>query len=108
MIDWTRVGELRADLGESFDDIVEVFLQEMEEGVARLDPAADARALAADLHFLKGAALNLGFLAFGTLCAEGEKRASGGDASGVDLAAVRALYEESRVDFLAGLAHRAA
>lgn len=108
MIDWTQVDELRADMGDSFAEVVEVFLQEVEEGVARLQPDAGPANLAADLHFLKGAALNLGFSAFAGLCAAGEQAANDGVAAGIDLDALRRTYEESRELFLAGLSRRAA
>lgn len=108
MIDWDQVDELRADMGEGFDEVVEVFLQEVEGGLERLDPAAGAAAVAAEMHFLKGAALNLGFRAFARLCAEGEASANAGKVAGEDLDAVRSAYTESREAFMAGLSRRAA
>ncbi|WP_068298811.1 Hpt domain-containing protein [Pararhodobacter sp. CCB-MM2] len=108
MIDWSHVAELRSDMGEAFDEVVEVFLQEVEEGLARLDPAGPAEDLAADLHFLKGAALNLGFREFAALCAQSETQANNGEAAKVDLPAVRRSYENSRVAFIDGLPKLAA
>ena len=108
MIDWTHVAELRSDMGESFDEVVAVFLDEVEEGIARLDSGSDGEVLAADLHFLKGAALNLGFRQFAGLCASSENQASSGHADEVDLDAVRASYAASRVAFLEGLPKLAA
>ncbi|GAB4268502.1 MAG: Hpt domain-containing protein [Pararhodobacter sp.] len=108
MIDWAHVRSLKADMGEAFDEVVEVFMQEVEEALARLDASTDAPAKAAEMHFLKGAALNLGFSTFAALCAEGEQRASAGDGGAVDAAAVRALYADSRAAFLDGLHKRAA
>ena len=108
MIDWEQVDELRTDMGDSFDEIVEVFLGEVEDALARLDPAVGAAGLAADLHFLKGAALNLGFRAFAKLCAEGEGKANAGIVAPGNLDAVRSSYRESREAFLTGLSRRAA
>jgi len=108
MIDWTQVDGLRADMGDSFDEVVEVFLQEVSDGMRGLDSAEDSQALAAQLHFLKGAALNLGFSAFAALCATAEADAAAGHPDRVDLDAVRLCYAESREAFLAGLARRAA
>ncbi|MCB1389562.1 MAG: Hpt domain-containing protein [Rhodobacteraceae bacterium] len=108
MIDWMQVDELRADMGEDFAEVVQVFLQEVQEAMDRLDPRADAAALAADLHFLKGAALNLGFRNFAALCAMAEDRANAGQTDGFDLDAIAASYASSRTAFLDGLARRAA
>lgn len=107
MIDWEQVSAMRADLGDGFAELVEVFLDEMDGALARLDPAAPPDRMAADMHFLKGSALNLGFATFAALCAAGEARAERGGT--VDLAPVRASYADSRIVFLAGLkANRAA
>lgn len=77
MINWVRVAELYSDFGEEgFAEIVEVFLAEVGEGLDRLAAASDASALRADFHFLKGAALNLGFDEIAALCTEGESLAA--------------------------------
>lgn len=102
MIDWDRVKELRAEIGaEDFDEVVDLFLEEADEVLARLSLEAGAKALAADLHFLKGAALNLGFAALSSLCQDGERRASAGELS-VDLSAVRSTYLACRDAFERG------
>jgi histidine phosphotransfer protein HptB len=99
MIDWDRVKELRGEIGaEDFDEVVALFLEEADECIARLSAEAGAAALSADLHFLKGAALNLGFAALSTLCQDGERRAGAGDLS-VDLEAVRAAYLGCKAEF---------
>lgn len=106
MIDWSQLDALRAELGASFDELVEVFLEEMDTALARLDGAAPPAQMAMDLHFLKGSALNLGFAEFARLCAAGEATAANGGR--VDPQPVRAAYAESRRAFLAGLAERRA
>ena len=102
MIDWDRVRELRSEIGpDDFDEVVSLFLEEADEAIARLSLDGGAKALAADLHFLKGAALNLGFDTLSALCQDGERRAGVGDLS-VDLAAVKEAYADCRSDFEIG------
>jgi HPt (histidine-containing phosphotransfer) domain-containing protein len=104
MIDWDRVKELRSEIGaDDFAEVAAMFLDEADEAVARLAPGLSAKAMEADLHFLKGAALNLGFVALSGLCQEGERRAASGDTA-VDLDAVRNAYRASRSSFESGLA----
>jgi len=104
MIDWTRVEELRAEIGaEDFAEVVEIFLDETDAAMAEI--GGEPAALAAQLHFLKGCALNLGFAAFCAQCAQGETRASNGTPD-VDLAAITMSYTASRAAFLEGLRAR--
>lgn len=104
MIDWDRVRELRSEIGpEDFDEVACLFLEEADEVIARLSADGGAKVLAADLHFLKGAALNLGFATLSILCQDGERRAGAGDLS-VDLQAVRQAYAACRVEFEADAA----
>ena len=103
MIDWDRVKELRAEIGaDDFAEVAAMFLEEADEASARLLPGLPAKAIEADLHFLKGAALNLGFTALSGLCQNGERRAASGDAS-VDLAAVHDCYFASKAAFEGGV-----
>jgi HPt (histidine-containing phosphotransfer) domain-containing protein len=108
MIDWAQVNELRVEMGEAFDELVEAFLQETDEGIGRLDPADGLPDQAASLHFLKGAALNLGFHTFARLCSQGEEAANRGQSPAFDPVALHECYAQSRTEFLAGLARRAA
>lgn len=112
MIDWSKVVELRNDVGaEDFADVVELFLEEVSEAIAGLAPDAGPDApepLAAKLHFLKGSALSLGFRAFSGLCEEGEKLCREGRGSEVDLQAIRDVYDRSRAEFIAQLPQRLA
>ena len=99
MIDWERVNELRGEIGlDDFAEVAAMFLDEADEVIARLASDAGAKVIEADLHFLKGAALNLGFSALSALCQDGERRAAGGDSS-VDLDSVRRTYAESKAAF---------
>ena len=102
MIEWERVNDLRSEIGDDdFAEVVALFLEEAGEVIARISAATGAKALEADLHFLKGAALNLGFADFAALCQDGERRAAAGD-TGVDLNQVGACYHASKQALQAG------
>ena len=104
MIDWSRVNELRRDIGEDgFSDVVEMFLEEVETVLARLSPVTTMAVLAEDMHFLKGCAWNLGFREFGAMCHDAERRAAAG-AMAPDVPAILANYAQSKAAFLDGLA----
>ena len=110
MIDWDRVDELRDEVGEdAFGEVADLFISEVDAAVARLRTAPDPATLERDLHFLKGASLNLGFAEFARQCREGEAKAAAGDPGAVDVAAVVACYDASRAQFLSrgGSANRA-
>ena len=107
LIDWRRVAELRDEIGgDGFEDVVAVFLEEVDEAIARLTGSHGTAELEAALHFLKGSALNLGFASFANLCARGEAQAASGQTGGIDLAAVRDSYARSRAAFTSGLPDR--
>jgi HPt (histidine-containing phosphotransfer) domain-containing protein len=104
MIDWDRVAELRDEIGvESFDEVVDLFLTEADEVILRLRPDADRKALESDCHFLKGAALNLGFKTLAAQCQLREMQAARGQDVD-DLTVVYQIYQESRQALLAGQA----
>ncbi|MDZ4136891.1 MAG: Hpt domain-containing protein [Paracoccaceae bacterium] len=109
MINWTRVSELQAEIGtEDFSEVVTLFLEEADEVTARMRagiPAAD-REIA--LHFLKGSALNLGFIDLAMICQDGEKAAAAGHANLVEMDAVLTAYETAKKYFLAGLKRNSA
>lgn len=110
MIDWDRVATLRHEIGaDSFDEVITLFLEEVDAVVARLQRDGAGPGLGQDLHFLRGGALNLGFSELGVLCQLGEQLVAGGAEARVDLDAILQLYVQSRGSFLAGLdASRAA
>jgi HPt (histidine-containing phosphotransfer) domain-containing protein len=104
MIDWERVDELRDEVGaDDFAEVVELFLEEVDEVIERLRSAPDPASFEAELHFLKGCALNLGFSAFSVLCGNGEKTAAGGHPASIDIAAVVDSFDRSRAEFLSRL-----
>ncbi|MDB5666790.1 MAG: Hpt protein [Cypionkella sp.] len=97
MIEWDRVKELRSEIGnDGFAEVIAMFLEEADEVIGRIGDTVGTEALEADLHFLKGAALNLGFAQFAALCRDGERRASGGDA-GFDLEQICSSYQASKM-----------
>ncbi|KIN62806.1 Hpt protein [Sulfitobacter noctilucicola] len=101
MIDWSRVQELREEVGEEdFEEVVDLFLVEVDSVIDRLKTMADRSTLGSDLHFLKGSALSLGFSAFSKLCHQGERDVSDGQQDEIDLAPVYAVYDASRTKFL--------
>ncbi|WP_372885115.1 Hpt domain-containing protein [Shimia sp.] len=107
MIDWGRVADLREEIGaEDFDEIIDLFLSEVDDAIARLRAGPDPGTLGDDLHFLKGSALNLGFLAFADLCQQGESAAGRGAAETVDVAAILTCFDGSRTAFLDGVGAR--
>jgi histidine phosphotransfer protein HptB len=108
MINWAHVDELRSEMDEAFDEVVAMFLEEAGEVIVRLETAPDPARYQADLHFLKGAALNLGFEHFADLCAEGEAAAAAGQPERVALQKVIESYRASVNELQKGLATRAA
>lgn len=103
MIEWARVNELRSEIGvEDFAEVAAMFLDEANEVVRQISADSGAKALEADLHFLKGAALNLGFSALAALCQDGERRAGSGTTD-VDLHQIKQCYTASKLVFATGL-----
>lgn len=109
MIDWTRVEELRREVGEDdFPEVVEIFLEEVNELFERLPEAAQNGTLAEDLHFLKGSAASLGFVGLSALCETGEQHCALGTTADFCVDRLHSGYESERREFLAGLTPAAA
>lgn len=107
MIDWSRVAELRDEIGEEdFAEVVVLFLDEVEGIITGLDRGGTD--LGAQLHFLRGSALNLGFTALAALCQSGEQAAAAGRAGTVDPGALRDSFARSRDAFVQRLDMRCA
>lgn len=65
LINWTRVHELRAEIGhDGFGEVVAMFLEESDSIIA----GASGALAPEELHFLRGAALNLGFAELAEAC----------------------------------------
>ncbi len=107
MIDWNRINELREEIGiEDFDEIVSLFLEEVEAEIAEITQLRTCVELGEKLHFLKGSALNLGFEGFARLCQQGEDAADRGENEKVDPEKIRQNYFASKTIFLSGLESR--
>ncbi len=103
MIDWTRVEELRDEIGaEDFSEVVELFLSEVEERIELASAKTVPAELAEDLHFLKGSALNLGFSEFAQRCSEGEANAANGLPFD-SIQTIEAAYQSAKGVFLNAL-----
>jgi HPt (histidine-containing phosphotransfer) domain-containing protein len=101
MIDWNRVAELRDEVGaEDFREVVDLFLEEVDEAIARMQSMPDTASLEQDLHFLKGSSLNLGFAAFSALCRDGERAAREGRSEVINMIEIFESYARSRSEFV--------
>ncbi|MFD3188884.1 Hpt domain-containing protein [Sedimentitalea sp. HM32M-2] len=109
MIDWSRVNQLRDEVGaDEFDEVVELFLEEVEDVIATLAQGPDLLQLEQNLHFLKGSALSLGFSVFSNLCQTGERLSSEGHAEAVDVAEIIQAFHASKTVFMTELPQRLA
>lgn len=89
LVDWERVRELRDEIGEDgFTDVVAIFLEESDGVIDHI--AKGGTATDAELHFLRGAALNLGFADLAAHCR-----------NGADLTLVARLYRQSKAALMA-------
>jgi histidine phosphotransfer protein HptB len=104
VIQWARVNELRDEIGaDDFGEVVDLFLEEVEEAIQGLSPDSTADQMEQHLHFLKGSALNLGFRAFSDLCQDGEHKSSKGETGTINLTAIIDGFEKSKILFIAQL-----
>ncbi|WP_170376507.1 Hpt domain-containing protein [Ruegeria atlantica] len=102
MIDWSRVRQLQDEVGANeFEEVVQIFLDEVQENIDRLHQDTDRAEFEQNMHFLKGSALSLGFDRFSKLCQDAERNAAAGKASDVDLPALLAVYDNSKTVFFA-------
>lgn len=101
MIDWSRIDELRAEIGDDdIADVVALFLEEADEVVAGLAGGGLGEAdLAQALHALNGAALNLGLADLAALCAAAEA-----EPGGPALTDIAVTYARSRAALTEALA----
>jgi HPt (histidine-containing phosphotransfer) domain-containing protein len=101
-MNWDRVHELRSEVGDdAFDEVVALFLEETDCMAGRLAARVDPATLGGDLHFMKGAALNLGFDELAAACAAAESALRSAGAGAVDLHALLEAYASSRRELLA-------
>jgi HPt (histidine-containing phosphotransfer) domain-containing protein len=94
VVDWNRLNELRADIGEEdFADVAMLFVAELQETLDRLTPTS---ATSADFHFLRGSAANLGFDALVQACSTAEAACNASTPPDVD--AVRTAFEAAMLE----------
>ena len=101
MISWDRVNELKNEVGEEdFAEVVEIFLEEMDEAMTDLQGGNPAEGLGSAMHFIKGAAMNLGFDELGAICQKYETFAGEGKQDQIDSDRVIACYLRSKEEFV--------
>ncbi|WP_425051001.1 Hpt domain-containing protein [Psychromarinibacter sp. S121] len=104
MIDWTRVEELKAEIGtDEFLEVADLFLEETDEAIVTLPVPAPDTVVRERLHFLKGSALNLGFEVMADLCSRGERLAAAGQSAEIDMGQIVSVYGESKALLLSRL-----
>ncbi len=100
MINTARIQELKDEVGE--DDLIEVielFCEEVEEVLDTLE-TTDPAQMPAQLHFLKGSALNIGLDAVSSLCMEQERHLKSDPNAKADIEGIRAAYTASKAALL--------
>lgn len=98
-MDWTRIDELREEVGdEALEEILEVFISEIDDFLDTLKGRDDNTSLAGDLHFLRGAALNIGFKSLAEACQAGESLIKSGRRDEVDISGIFTKYDECRAN----------
>lgn len=99
VMDWNRLDELRSEVGaDALGEVLALFLEETDDMADRLTGAYDPDTLADDLHFMKGAALNLGFDALADACRAGETALADTGAASVDIAAILDSYATAKAE----------
>lgn len=104
MINWDRVRELQRDIGsEEFDEIVAIFIDEVNETAQNLREGETLQTLEMLLHSLKNSALNLGLSDLSEQCQSAEIAARAGQTDAVNLPMILQLLDHSIEQFKAGL-----
>ncbi|MBD3679756.1 MAG: Hpt domain-containing protein [Rhodobacteraceae bacterium] len=107
MIDWKRIDELRSQVGpDDLPGLLAEFMTEMEQGLAELSLDEPAPKIAANLHFLRGSALNIGLRQLAALCQNYEDAANRGNPPTGAPERLRASYRTAKSALLQGYATR--
>ena len=102
MIDWDRILELQAEVGEeAIVEVIGIFLEEMGEGLDALTGLSDPRDIADKLHFLKGSAQNIGLTVTTDLCQRLEAEIRVDPSVRPDMPALRASLDDARGELTA-------
>jgi HPt (histidine-containing phosphotransfer) domain-containing protein len=100
MIDWERVQELQDEIGpEHMQEVIELFVTEVEEQLAGLNHTLDIVDLGKAIHFLKGCSLNIGFRVVAKLCRQLEEEAAEGTLDLENIQNLEAAFQKSRFSF---------
>lgn len=101
MIDWTRINELKEELGEEdFAEVFTIFLDEVQDSVDSLTATPSGAELESILHSVKGNALTVGFSKLADLASVGEVLA--GQGKSVDLDEITNAHSQSKAIFAQG------
>ncbi|MEL7211231.1 MAG: Hpt domain-containing protein [Pseudomonadota bacterium] len=101
MIDWTRIDDLKEELGdEDFEEVFEIFLDEVQDSVDSLEAAPTGQALEAILHSVKGNAVTVGFSKLAELAGAGEVNA--GQGADVNLQEITVAHTLSKEAYISG------
>ena len=101
MIDWTRINDLKDELGEEdFEEVFEIFLDEVQDSVDSLKNTPESTALEAILHSVKGNAITVGFSKLAELAGAGEVKA--GQGVSVNLQEIAAAHTDSKAAYACG------
>lgn len=101
MLNLRQLHDLKSDVGdEGFAELILLFLEETDDVIARITAAGHGTDPAADYHFLRGAARNLGLDDFSQLCHEAEIAAGRGLTGTLPPGALDAAWRDSRAQLL--------
>ena len=101
VINWTHLSELRADMGdETFAEVINLFLQEVQSGIERLSRERSASDLVSEFHMLKGSALSLGLTDLANICANAESMANAGQVDCFQPDELSTVFHTSRSELL--------
>ncbi|MGS4945245.1 Hpt domain-containing protein [Meridianimarinicoccus sp. RP-17] len=98
-MDWNRLDELRTEVGaDALGEVLALFLEETDDMAMRLAGGGDPATLGDDLHFMKGAALNLGFDVLADACRAAETALRADGPAAVDVAAILDSYAAAKAE----------
>lgn len=98
-MNWKRIDQLREEVGEeSLAEVLLMFLEETDEVVQKLDVTASAQTVESDMHFLKGAAMNIGFDSVAELCQTAETAAADGHTGTINVQPILDNYAKDRAE----------
>ena len=101
MIDWTRISELREEVGaDDLSEVLDLFFDEVGEAVAALGQCAESE-LSVKLHFLKGSAMNIGLTRVSELCLEAERQLANDSPGPLGLSEIKIAFEDAKLELKA-------